>query len=910
MRVVERAVYRGPHLYSHTPMIRIQLDLGGLEALPTHLLGNFTDRLIGLLPTLHQHGCSLQEPGGLIARMREGTWLGHVIEHVALELQSLAGMPVARGKTRSVKGQAGIYNVMFEYREEGAGVRAARCAIELVSSLLEPPFNAVEGLDIICAEDAAATAGFELGGALESVRQAARATKLGPTTRSIVDAAVARGIPWQRLDEHSLIQLGTGRFQKRLRASITGQTSHIGVETAGNKDLTKQLLANAGVPVPKGLAVRSAEEAVTAAAALSYPVVLKPLDGNHGRGVTTGITSAEDVRAAFELAVKHSRRVVVEHHLEGRDHRILVIAGEIAAVAERIPAHVVGNGRDTVAELIAIENTDSRRGEGHEEVMTRIVIDEHLLAVLSRAHMSLDFVPAAGQTVWLRETANLSTGGTAVDRTDEIHPDNALAAIRAASIVGLDVAGIDLVIPDITRSWREVGAGIVEVNAAPGFRMHLQPSVGSPRNVAENVVSMLFPPAARTTVPLIAITGTNGKSTTVRMVAHILRQTVRAVGFTSTSGIFINDQCLWKGDASGPQSARALMRDPTIDFAVLETARGGILREGLGFDHCAVGAVLNVAEDHLGIKGINTVQDLADLKSVVTESVSRRGVSVLNGDDPLTRAMARHAGGRVCFFSALGKTSAFIAAHIAEGGLAVTLEPERGEIVIHAQGRHHIVLAASDIPATHGGAAHFNTQNALAATAIAYGAGIDIAKIRSALATFASTFEQNPGRFNIHDDHGFRVVMDYAHNPAALTSFLDVIRHMRPNYRRLIGTISAPGDRREADIREMGRIAARDFDLLVFRELPDNRGRPIGEVVKLLREGALTGGCPPERIVCVYPEEEANALCLGSAEPGDLVVLTPTKVDATWQAILDFKSRHANQTIVPRVPSPGMAAHA
>ncbi|HEV2565257.1 MAG TPA: acetate--CoA ligase family protein, partial [Microvirga sp.] len=567
MRAIERGVYRGPHLYSLTPMIRIKLDLGTLEEWPSNRLPGFTERLMTVLPGLHEHGCSFHERGGFVRRLEEGTWLGHVAEHVALELQTLIGSRVTRGKTRSVKGEFGVYNVMFAYPEENVGLLAGRLALQLIESLLPVEIQGVEGLDRVYRdEDEPALKGpFDLDMALKALRAVHRRTALGPTTLSLVREAERRGIPVLRLDDQSLVQLGTGRYQKRIRASITSLTSQIATDAAGDKDLTKSLLADAGLPVPKGEVVRNAEDAVRAAERIGYPVVVKPLDGNHGRGVSIDLTNAEEVTHAFAEAREHSRRVIVESCFKGRDHRILVVSGEVVAVAERVPAHVTGDGQRSIAALVDEVNKDPRRGEGHENVMTRIRIDDHSLGVLAKAGLGVDTVPGRGQVVYLCDTANLSTGGTAVDRTDDLHPDNALIARRAARAIGLDVAGIDFIAPDITRSVHETGGGIIEVNAAPGFRMHLQPSEGRARNVARPVMEMLFPRGKPTRIPILAITGTNGKSTTSRMVGHILRAQGLNVGLTSTTGIYVNGDRIVEADASGPWSARVVLRDPTVD---------------------------------------------------------------------------------------------------------------------------------------------------------------------------------------------------------------------------------------------------------------------------------------------------------------------------------------------------------
>ncbi|RZJ96688.1 MAG: cyanophycin synthetase, partial [Brevundimonas sp.] len=893
VRVLERGVYRGPHLYGARPMVRIQIDLGELEAWPTDRIEGFTEALLAALPGLAMHGCCYGEPGGFLRRLESGTWFGHVAEHVALELQKAAGASVTRGKTRSVKGRPGVYNVMYAYADEATGLLAGRLALQILDRLLPERLKGVEGLDriVVAAPDSAVSLADTPALALPLMEAALRRGALGPTTQALVDAARRRGIPAVRLNDQSLIQLGQGANQRRLRASVTDRTGLVAAELAGDKAQAKALLDAIGCPVARGAVVRTADEAVEAAGRLRPPVVLKPLDGNHGRGVTTGLTEADDIRAAFGLAAAHSRRVIVEEQLPGTDHRILVVAGQVVAVAERVPAHVVGDGVSTIAELVDRVNADPRRGEGHAKVLTRIRLDDAAaIDILAKQDLAVDAVPEAGRFVALRTTANLSSGGTAVDRTDEIHPENASIARRAALAVGLDVAGIDMLAPDITRSIRETGGGIVEVNAAPGLRMHLDPSEGQARDVAAPIIRMMFPKGSKARIPVLAVTGTNGKSTVGRMVAHILRAEGLTVGLTNTSGVYIGDERVFAGDASGPKSARLVLRDPTVQAAVLECARGGILREGLAFDRCDVGAVLNVQADHLGLKGIDTLEDLAAVKAVVSESVGRRGVSVLNADDPLVRRMARHAGGRLCWFSMGGLEEArrFLRTHISEGGLAVLYEAGTGEIVLHQEGRATPVCRAADIPATLGGHAAFNVANALAAIAMTHAVGIAPARAGAALASFASTYEQNPGRLNLHEAHGVRILMDYAHNPDGLRALGDLVRAVTPTGGRSIAMLSVPGDRRDAEIVDMGRIGAEYFDQLVFRETPDNRGRPTGEVIRMMTQGAADQGAGPDRVQGVVREEDAVAHCLAMARPNDLVVLTPTRIDSVWAQVLAY----------------------
>jgi cyanophycin synthetase len=890
--VTEIGVYRGPHYYSHTPMVRIQLDLGRLEDWPTNRIPGFSDALLNILPGVGRHGCSLRVRGGFERRLNEGTWLGHVVEHVALELQTLAGSRVTRGKTRSVKNRPGVYNVMFAYNEEKVGLAAGRAALELVDSLLPDELRGIKGLDRVWSEFEGE---FEFESRLDALKRLVRRNQLGPTTRALVDEAKRRGIPVMRLDERSLIQLGHGKFQQRIRASITGRTSFVATELASDKNMTKKLLDESGIPVPRGVVVRDAEDAVRAVRRLGFPLVTKPLDGNHGRGVTIGIMTEEQLRFGFAEAQRQAkgRDVIVERFFAGNDHRILVVDGRMIAVAERVPAQVVGDGVSTIRQLVAEVNQDPRRGEGHENVMTRIKIDRIVEEHLARSGLTPDSIPEAEQVVPLRATANLSTGGTAIDRTNEIHPDNAEIARRAAMIVGLDVAGVDFVCPDITRSVRETGGGVIEVNAAPGLRMHIEPSEGAPRDVAKPIIEMLFPRGGPSRVPIVAITGTNGKSTVGRMTKHILRYTGCAVGLTSTTGVYINDVLIHEGDATGPRSARMVLRDPTVEIAVLETARGGLLREGLAFRDADIGVALNVSADHLGLKGIETVEDLADVKQVVVESVRRSGHSILNADDPLTVRMARRAGGRIIWFTLCGggEMSPMVLEHIDRGGMAVVREPgpDGGTIALYDYGRREFIMKAGDIPATLHGMAEFNIANALAAIAVAIARDVPILTIRSAMSQFQSTFEQNPGRLNVHDAHGFRVIVDYAHNVAGLEALGQVVRGLSGRYKRTIGVVSMAGDRRDEDLLEMGQISAGIFDQLIFREDPSTRGRPRGEVMKFLQDGALAAGRSPEHIHLIAGEAAATAAGLAMGQPGDLIVITPTDVKACWQQVNEFK---------------------
>ncbi|GAB4171321.1 MAG: hypothetical protein Fur005_33080 [Roseiflexaceae bacterium] len=644
--------------------------------------------------------------------------------------------------------------------------------------------------------------------------------------------------------------------------------------------------------MPRHRRVRSEEGAADAAEALGFPLVVKPLDVSHGRGVSLNLNSVEEVVNAYRIAAEYSSSVLVETYLHGKDYRVLVINGEVIAVAERVPAHVIGDGTHTIAQLIEITNRDPRRGFGHEKVLTKIKITHQSELLLARAGYSLETVLAAGERFFLASTANLSTGGTAIDRTTEISYETREIARRAALIIGLDVAGIDIITPDISQSLREVGGGIVEVNAGPGFRMHIQPSEGQPRNVARPVVNMLFPPGSPHRIPIVAITGTNGKTTTSRMVAHIFKMSGERVGLTTTDGIYIDGQLFMRGDLTGPWSARMVLKDPTVDAAVLETARGGILREGLGFDRCDVGAVLNVSNDHLGLRGINTLEEIAEVKSLVVEVVRKDGASVLNADDPLVSDMAGRAGGRIVYFSMHGGESAsdLLKDHIAKGGTAVVLQPGvRGDMIAIYDAEQYIPLLWTHlIPATLEGKAMHNVANALAATAIAYARGISVENIKQGLRTFTTSFYQAPGRLNVFDEHPFRVIVDYAHNPAAFRAMQDLVQRLRPSYKRIIGVVSAPGDRRDIDIREDGEIAGSMFDLLVIKEDDDTRGRASGSIAAMIREAAIHVGMQDSQITIVLNELEATRYALSMGEQGDLVIIFADSIVPVWKEVIYY----------------------
>ncbi len=888
MKITATNVYVGPSIYANFPVIRMVLDLGVLIDWPSVKCGKaFTDGLQNAIPSLVEHGCSYRETGGFLRRLTEddGTWMGHIMEHVALEIQNIAGSGVSFGRTRST-GEPGMYNMVYAYKQRDAGIEAGHLALRLLMHLL--PKNLQQQVDHEIDPE------FDFDAELETFVLRTQRREFGPSTQSLVDAAVARDIPWLRLNDYSLVQFGHGKYQTRIQATVTSGTGTIPTSLASDKEGTHSLLKDMGLPVPRQAMFSSEDDAVRASKRVGFPVVIKPLDANHGRGISINLSTEKQVREAFHIAREQgrSRYVLAESFITGFDHRMLVINNELVAVAKRVPGHVIGDGKSTITELIDIVNADPRRGIGHEKVLTRLEIDSQAMRLLLDAGYDEHTVLEKDEQFFLRSTANLSTGGTAIDMTDVVHPDNREMAIRAVRAIGLDIGGVDFLTDDITHSYKDVGGAIVEVNAGPGFRMHVAPSEGEPRDVAGKVLDMLYPPGAPARIPVAAITGTNGKTTTTRMLAHVMKTSGHIVGMTSTGGIQVDGRVTVKGDMTGPQSAQIVLRDPTIDFAVLETARGGILRAGLGYHECDVAACINISADHMGLGGIETLEQLAQVKETVVRIAN--DTAVLNADDKLCLKMADNCRARHLCYITMDPTHGLVREHIRANGRALVLEKGiNGDMItIYDNGAHIPLLWSHLIPATIEGKAMHNVQNAMFAAAIAYSFGKDLDEIRMGLRTFDTSFFQSPGRTNIYNEHPFKVILDYAHNPAGFKAMAELADRLEPAGKRVL-VISVPGDRRDRDIRESIEACLPQFTHFVCKADKNRRGRGDEELPQLMRQYLLELGVTDEHISVIPDEEPAIDHALAMAEEGDLIVITADDLQRSWKQIINLNSDKA-----------------
>lgn len=868
MQILSVRILEGANIYSSRPVLKITLDIGRYEHVPSNEVPGFTERLLAHLPGLMEHSCSRGYRGGFVERLREGTYLAHIFEHVLLELESMAGYEEKFGKTRG-NGQAGVYNIIVGCQEQDAAVEAVYQTEKLLKVLLKGQKS------------------FDIVAAIGKIREAGEQNRMGPSTQAIYDAAKKLRIPINRVGNESLLILGHGCRQQKVWATITSKTSTLATDLACDKYLTNKILAEHNIPVPRGQVAEHAGQAVRIWQDMNRPVAIKPMCGNQGKGVTININTAAEIERAFSAARQHQAKVLVEEYIDGRQYRLCVVNGRLIAASERLPACVTGDGVHTVAELVEFVNLDPRRGQGHKSPLSKIVIDTVAVTVLAKQQLSPLSVPAAGKVVCIRENANLSTGGTAVDVTALVHPGNRKLAERVACLIGLDVAGIDLVVPDISIPIVTGYGAVIEVNAAPGIRMHHYPMEGQPRDVAGEIVSYLFPEQDKGRIPITAVTGTNGKTTTVRMINHIWTIAGYKTGMTTTDGIYIEGQCIEEGDTTGPLSAKKVLLDPNVEAAVLEVARGGLLRGGLAFDECDIGIITNITEDHLGQDGIETLEDLAFVKSLVVEHVRQDGYSLLNADDPYVVSLTPYAKGDVVYFS-VQADNIVVRRHLGAGGKAFFVKD--GVMLAACGNQVQKIMRIKDIPATFKGLAQHNVQNALMAAAACYCRKIPLIYIKKGLAGF----DQNPGRLTMLPVNGFKVCVDYGHNPAGYQALLSTVQRL--GAKRLVGVIAAPGDRRDDVIVNIGRIAGKGFHYVYIKEDGDLRGRKPNEVAGLLRQGVLEAGVSADKIKIVLDEEEAVKVSLNNARPGDLVVIFYEKYHKVLDTVQAFCQEHPKPT--------------
>ena len=867
MKIEKIQALRGPNIWSirRKKLIQMRLDLEEMEDFPTNKIEGFRERIEHLMPSLISHRCSEGTRGGFFHRIETGTWMGHVIEHIALEIQTLAGMDTGFGRTRETK-TPGVYNVVFDYVEENAGIYAAEQAVEIALALIE-------------------NKEYDINACIQKLKEIRERVRLGPSTGSIVEEAVSRKIPWIRLGSNSLVQLGYGVNQQRFQATITGNTSSIAVDIACNKELTKRMLHDAAIPVPIGDLIVDEEDLQRVIKKIGYPIVIKPLDGNHGKGSSINVNDWVSSVTGLEYAQKYSKKVIVEKYITGYDFRVLVINNKMVAAARRVPAHVVGDGESNLEKLIEKENQDPRRGYGHENVLTEIAVDKDTLELLEKLQYTLETIPQKGEVVYLKSTANLSTGGTSIDVTDMVHPENITMAERISKIIGLDVCGIDIMAENLTQPLKESGGAIIEVNAAPGFRMHLAPSEGLPRNVAAPVVDMLYPQGKPFTIPIIAVTGTNGKTTTTRLISHIVKNNGYRVGFTTSDGIYIQNTMLTKGDTTGPISAEFILKDPTVEFAVLETARGGILRSGLGFSQCDIGVLTNIKEDHLGMNDIHSLKDLTKVKRVVLDSVKKSGWSVLNAEDEYSMRIINDLPSNVAIFS-LDENNEYIKKFAKEG--RTTCVYEEGYVTIKKGDWKIRIGKVKDFPITMEGKAKFMIDNVLAASLACYLYGFGIEDISNSLRTFIPSAQLTPGRLNVFKFKNFKVLIDFAHNPAGYEAIEDYLKNVEST--KKIGIISGVGDRRDEDIRLCGKIAGRMFDHIIIRNEKHLRGRTEEEINGLIIDGMQSSGRDVS-YETIPKEIDALKHAMGMAEEGTFITALSDVISNAIDLVQDYQAR-------------------
>ncbi len=864
MKLLDVKILNGRNFYSHNPVVKLTVDLEDLHNTPTVDMPNFNRNLLEILPGLEEHKCSRGYRGGFVERLNHGTYLAHVIEHTSIELQNIMGFNISYGKARLESGDS-IYNVVYGFVNETIGIEAGKLAFQIINGLLSGVRTDIEE-------------------SIRLIKKHAQKSELGPSTKAIIAEANKMGIPAIRIGDGSLVQLGYGAKSKIIQATLTEKASCIGVDIACDKGMTNELLRGNGIPVPLGRIVNNEQEVLEAARNIGYPVVVKPFNGNQGKGVSLNIYNDQDVLEAYRAILPYTKCGLVERYILGKHYRVLVVNGEVVAASERIPAHVIGDGINSIKKLIEIENKNPFRGDGHEKQLTKIKIDSVVELLLKKSRLSLEYIPRSYEVVYLRENDNLSTGGVAIDVTDLVHEDIKKICSRAAEIIGLDVAGIDVTTTNISRPLNETGGAVIEVNAAPGIRMHHYPFKGIPRNAAKKIVESLFPNINDYSIPIVSVSGTNGKTTTTRMIGSILKEAGHTVGMSTTGGIYISDECIVKGDTTGPNSARTILMNKKVTAAVLETARGGIINRGLGYDLANVGIITNVTDDHLGIDGIETLEDMANVKALVVEAIKEDGYGILNADDEYCLSVQYRVYGRTILFSKDHKNK-YVVKHIQNGGKVVYI---KDSMIFLATDREQIpVVNVENIPATFGGALTHNIENSLAATAAAWALGIDQEIINRALVQFKCDEVQNPGRFNMYDINGFKVVVDYGHNYDGYRKVIDGLHKMRIN--KLIGIIGVPGDRMDSSIHEIGILSGQCFDYIFVKEDRDLRGRKPKEVADILYDGCTKGVIDRGNIEIELLEEVALEKAMRLALPGDIIVIFYEERQYVMDKIKEFQ---------------------
>ncbi len=840
--------YKGRNIHSHNPVIKAVVDLGNLYDTPTRKIDRFNERLLKMLPGLKSHVCSLGYEGGFVDRLEEGTYLTHVTEHMVLEMQAQMGYEVNYGKSRATD-KPSVYYLIFEYRNEKFAIECLLASVEIINMLINGEMPDIDAIS-------------------EHLRRMAAESDLGTSTGAIFEEARRRSIPVTCLEHSSVLRLGNGKYSRYIEASLTDRCGCIAVDIAGNKHLTKQVLSEAGIPVPRGDIAYTCRSAAVAASVLGWPVVVKPFDANQGKGVFTNISNTKELEAAFDTATRYSHAVLVEKYIPGKDYRLLVIGGKLAAAAERRAPFVKGDGISTISQLVEIENRNPLRGDDHEKPLTIIKIDDMSRQVLVKSGYTEDSIPAVDETVLLRLNGNLSTGGTARDCTDEVHPYNAELAVKAAQLMGLDVAGIDITCNDISKPLDEANGALIEVNAAPGLRMHIYPTEGAPRNVAGDILDYMYPQGKPASVPIVSVTGTNGKTTVARMIAHTLGLDGTVVGMTSTSGIYIGGECILKGDNTGFLSAAQVLGDTRVEAAVLETARGGIIKRGLGYDLADVGVIVNISDDHIGIDGIDTIEELAKVKSLVAEAVKPDGTAVLNADDKMTPVILKRITCKPLLFSR-SYDNLLIQKAVKEGSRAVYVR--EGAVYILSSPDEIQIARIEDIPVTYGGKASCNIENTLAAVSSLFALGVPPVRIRQGILDFKPDTSINPGRFNIFYMDGFSVMLDYGHNIAGYNAAIEMVKSFHASV--YTGVIGMPGDRRDESISEVGRLCGRSFSKVYIKEDSDLRGRNAGEVADLLYSAVISEGMDNEEVSVIYQEERALEAAIMNAVPGEMIIM-------------------------------------